>query len=301
MRGRSFGVHFCPRFSVVARGTSYKLAPAGRSFSGSGGSNRLSVILAGMGAAETEDSSSLERLLKHGVWFYAMLVFVGFIDLYAYYTPFGIRIWSYMSTGEILLSFLSLTGPILVWCIVGAGGLLFFATMSGEEIKKFFIGMNRVLRLTAIFTNNFVKQFVFFIIVAFAWDIALFLSEGQHFFEWTWVGQVVTIAVFASFFAFTPLLRAYGWNKVTRSTGTVFVVLSLIAMSISRRELADGVMNHNLVLNLFSIQTAQGDTLSSEKNMAYVGQCNAAVFIYDRTTKRTIIIPSVQVIRMQVR
>src|SRR5262245_27373424 len=55
----------------------------------------------------------MERILKYASLIYALLVFVGYINLHAYYTPFGIQIWNYLTTGELLLSFLPITLDIM--------------------------------------------------------------------------------------------------------------------------------------------------------------------------------------------
>ncbi|MBL7945289.1 MAG: hypothetical protein JNN32_04435 [Flavobacteriales bacterium] len=61
----------------------------------------------------------MNQLIKYAGVLYALLVFFGYVNLHTYYTSFGIDIWTFLSTSDMLLSFLSFTLPLLWYVTIG--------------------------------------------------------------------------------------------------------------------------------------------------------------------------------------
>ncbi|RLD53884.1 MAG: hypothetical protein DRJ01_18770, partial [Bacteroidetes bacterium] len=55
----------------------------------------------------------MERITKNTPIIYGMLIFLGYFHYWSYFNHFDIDISSFLTTGELLLSFLRLTIPII--------------------------------------------------------------------------------------------------------------------------------------------------------------------------------------------
>jgi len=64
-----------------------------------------------------------QRMIQHGPLLYAVLVFVGFIHQHAFHRQFGIDVWTYLSTSELLLSFMPLSLGIMAAIALVVSGM----------------------------------------------------------------------------------------------------------------------------------------------------------------------------------
>jgi hypothetical protein len=71
----------------------------------------------------------MQKAIKYLPLFYPLLVLIGFLNYHTFYKCFDIEIASYLTTGELLLSFLPLTIPILLFLAY------FFLLLTGALIS----------------------------------------------------------------------------------------------------------------------------------------------------------------------
>ena len=79
----------------------------------------------------------MKKALEYTPLIYAGLVFIGYMNLHVYYSQFSIPIWSYLSLGELLLSFLPLTLALLASLVPLAFLFLLTSEKKPESLAEF--------------------------------------------------------------------------------------------------------------------------------------------------------------------
>lgn len=64
-----------------------------------------------------QSDNLLDKVLKYATLIYAALILIGYWNVHVYYTSFGVDIWAFLTTGELLLSFLRMVFDIMIFAV----------------------------------------------------------------------------------------------------------------------------------------------------------------------------------------
>lgn len=262
----------------------------------------------------------MERILKYTPLAYAALVFIGFANLQSYYSAFGIQIWTYLSTGELLLSFLSITGPLL-WAgllisMQGAGmfqqlwtdahilqGINDWNRSNKEKLREAF-GKARtpMNRAGLIVTGVLSLTLSYGVVVFFAlWTLSLlgYLHDGELW----WFDELFFVIcapfVVALLFLFVRNQSMHNKKESVRiahwTALGAFLVVLLCAHS---RRAGERVISAGRFQPVTII--TDRDTIATNGVLVYAGKCNASVFLYNKEKEASVIIPTTSILLMEV-
>jgi len=257
------------------------------------------------GTATHPQKSPVRELLDNGSWLYAVLVFVGFLDLHSYYSAFGISIWAYLSVGELLLSFLTLTGPLLF--LISFLLLVVFITMRGTDksdtIDKVLEGIkSSYSNVKNLWWQKFIRGSTMVAFGLIAWGVPVFLITTWIYLA---VGETLVRALVLLIIALALLLVLFvlvaqhiGKGRSTRLkfTGSAFVVVLVLLMCLLNRFRAENRIQYGGNDKVF-IETKEHAFTTSD-TLCYIGQCNAAVFLWDLKAECAVIVPTSEIILM---
>ncbi len=262
----------------------------------------------------------MERILKYAPLAYAALVFIGFANLQSYYSAFGIQIWTYMSTGELLLSFLSITGPLL-WAGIlismqGAG--MFQQLWTDAHIlqgihdwnlsnkKRLRVAFGKVgtpkqragLIGTGLLSLTFSYGLVVFLVI---WTVSLlgYLRDGE-----LWLFDELFFVISAPFVVALLFIFVRNQSMHTKK-GAVRVAhwtalgafLLVLLCAHSRRD-GERVISGGRFQPVTII--THRDTIATNGVLVYAGKCNGSVFLYNKEKKASVIVPASDILLMEV-
>lgn len=234
----------------------------------------------------------LENILKYGGWYYAFFVLLGFVELQAYYSAFGIEIWTYLGVGEILLSFLSTVGTLL-YVTATFLGQFFLHKDSGAGVSTLINHKHhsKVYNVTKwILAVGVPATFLMQASYLFKGSNSVVPYDVMKWFVYLMGGALIgrTLGLYEG----GSQLRDYGsWALVTIS---FFVIWLCAGKRHSGEELKLSGSRTEIVLITCS------DTLATSDRLVYVGRCNAVTFLYDREVKYTRVVDNGQVIQSMV-
>lgn len=262
----------------------------------------------------------MERILKYAPLAYAALVFIGFANLQSYYSAFGIQIWTYLSTGELLLSFLSIAGPLL-WAGVlitmqGAGmfhqlwtdahilGVIQGWNSANKERLREGIDKGRALKERAWLLGAGLMSLTFsygLLVFLALWTVSLlgYLRDGE-----LWIFDELFYVISAPFVS--ALLFLYVRNRSMHTKEKAVRIAHWIALGAflmvllctqSRRD-GERVIS-GAGFQPVTIITHR-DTIVTNRVLVYAGKCNGAVFLYNKEKKAAVIVPAIDIRLMEV-
>jgi len=279
--------------------------------------------------AKTDKPVGLYARLKNSLpLLYVLLVFVGFLRLHAYYRQFGIDIWTYLSTAEMLLSFLPLSLGIMTFIALAVAGFSIqiphkhkheharHASTRRERRankpsrkytqerawRRFRMSFRRRMFGSAFLWAFQIILYVFFYLFTFA-GIALMgiIVNGTtlHWLESSWFFGLVPLWLL-SFFGI--LMNASDDTDDPWFKGIVASALFLLGtattyqISVNR---ALDVLAHPL--NTTATITTSTETITTDSLLVYVGKLQGAVFLYDKRTQIGSAIPMSTVERIDLK
>lgn len=251
-------------------------------------------------------------------YLYALLIFIGYINYFTYYTFFGINIIDYLTFGELLLSFLNLTIPLL---ILGAFLLfiLIFAQVSFVSKSKEYIEHYRETtygdntdvfkgsfkNIKAIFKNKkwktfntyfslllFTFQFIFSSII-FIFLIAYPFELLAHIFGGVFIYDVhpilLIILSFVWFMTFDDVLkRIFNEREIRSAIFNTSIILCFIGVItfINRSRAKNILENHksDKVEFLFG-----QEEIKTDSTQFYIGQTQGYIFLRQIKDSATVI------------
>lgn len=266
----------------------------------------------------------MERILKNTPLIYALLVFIGFVDLRSYYGYFGIEIWTYLSVGELLLSFLPRTIPIMLVLLafvaieaatIGKSKGVMETLISvhleepvevkSDEQKKreaVLAGLVIVALLVLAFRKEtwrtkatkwslgFFAFVVPILMVLYVVNLILAVCLGYEFLGSAWWWAILAFLWIPFFLIYmlgsesTRMNRP--WRLVKAVVVCAFCLLLLWAKNaVDAQRRIDGFADKTVSI------TTESVIYQSSENLVYVGKCNTAIFLYDRAKGAVIVVP----------
>lgn len=259
----------------------------------------------------------MKKIIENIPLFSACLIFVGFLNYEFFYRHFNIKIASYLTSTELIFSFLPLTLPfiiVFIWLVV-------FVSVDFAAPRKRKPNASKVK-----------PPFYFLASVKSVWRTFQYSKSRKHKSKWDKAGQVVPLFLFLVFsigtFIFRILFIGYvlfslsdsgvHFLKFSYLVGfSVFWILLLYA-SLDRRQREDGTTNYTALANLivvvilvvllkyknredaenilsgnpkFSSCILVNDQLiETDSTLVYVGQTAEYIFIYDRVQRQNNVI-----------
>ncbi len=246
---------------------------------------------------------------------YALLVFIGFYNYYVFYSYFDIEIASFLTLGELLLSFLPFTFPILILASVFAVLYLLviikWAIDKNNESEKEEDGPNDFVfklsnapkqiisilkekRWKLVNTYLFILIFLFQFIISLGIVVFLFLffihfldriigmdSYFQVPIGGLFVVGLIWISIFDSF-----VIRAFKGHAEIKKLARVILALflSIGLISIDNRDKALNILNGHPEFEVsFEYNNVKKETNS---NLVFIGITEKYIFIRDIKLKK---------------
>ncbi|MBK6825601.1 MAG: hypothetical protein IPG86_01330 [Chitinophagaceae bacterium] len=240
----------------------------------------------------------------------ALLIFVGYLDIYIYYNEFGINISTYLTTGELILSFLPLTIPLLI--LVSFFFIPAIGVLTSEQGKHSRQNENRVKpkeytkmaarnlkRVWKIIRQKRVRRPVLLFLFTLLEIIRLVYGIFYHIFFFTFI-LLFFISVFTSekrvavpiliWIIFTILWYLFFDDEIKREnrnleainniSAIIACVLFLGLVSIHKKDKAFLVLNGRQDFKVkFVYDTTKVET---DTSVVYIGKTNEYLFLRER-------------------
>ncbi len=257
--------------------------------------------------------SLIDTVLKLGPWVYGALVLIGFLRLHSYYHVFGIEIWTYLSTGELLLSFLNITGSMTAMIIVL--GVMMWASVQresrsdtdaidllGKWMMSQFTKLARVwgdpsltllkkgILVVAFFTLGMLLPLAVALAIAGPICVVLGMYDEQPIPPALLWEMGVVLAMMFTFLMYVDLMRQR-FNPWQYIFLTVSLSLALLVFTNFSRRIAREEMIGNRTVQGVTIATSDL-YYATNTNLIYLGKCNASVFLYNRSDSTAIVVPT---------
>ena len=234
-----------------------------------------------------------------------LVILLGYLNLYFYYFFFGIEIYNFLDTAEIIFSFSSLIPTSLILVTMYTFGEYFRYLNREEEEAK----MKRIIermekeklepkKEKKTFSFN-IKNRILRKLVLFA--VTIFL---------TLISQLMLLLVFAALASIQ--VTSSSWNLIFELTFAILlmIVYVLYPRQASKQKLYFGMTvlfalflvirnnaAHNSVINgnprySANIQMHDGTLMTSNDSIAYIGSTRQYHFFHDIKTKENFIIPN---------
>ena len=272
----------------------------------------------------------MDRLIKSVPIIYPLLIFSGYIDYVSYYRQFHISIVSYLTTTELLLSFLTITGPLLfLLLLVSIGFIIKLSAVSAGEIGQTIAGANTeshaaivgfirvypqilkgIKNIKGTFSSIFFLIFdiahflislaglIFFVIYFFI--ISPFLVESNPM-----GGPVLDFGFILSFFWFLLLLNMViaATDRLKKPISTqifsAFAIVSFLSLlAIYNKQessrILQGTPKFQVSLDL------NEKVISTDSSFLYVGKTEKFFFFFDKKNNRNVIFPTEHVTKIQI-
>lgn len=260
----------------------------------------------------------MKNFFSNSAFLSALLIFVGYLNVYIYYNEFGINISTYLTTGELLLSFLPLTIPLLILAsFFFIPTLDVLTTESGKSRKyesrvkekelfrmavKNLTGVWKILRqkrvrrpiLLFFFTILEIVRlaygtfyYIFLVIFLLPFSISVFASDYRF------------PAPIAVWIFFTLLWYVFLDDQIKKKDRDIKAVndISVIVVGVLFLGLVSIYNKDKAFLVLSGRQdfkvSFQYDTMKVEtdSNLVYIGKTNEYLFLRDRSARKNKIYP----------
>lgn len=251
-------------------------------------------------------------------YIYALLIFLGFYNYYSYYIHFDIKIATFLTPGELLLSFLPLTLPIVVIVVIlvvlHIKAIVEISSESKEKLKKndreiipdlFILGSVWRNLKESISAQNF-KSFsgVFFIFldvlgIIIGIGIILFFIGFIFYFLLSIEGKYVNPSIvdliiygFLWFIIFDELTElAYNNNMKAMNISRFFMLILFTVglINISNANNAKEILNgKNKREILFEYNNV---IIKTDSNLVYIGKTEKYFFLRNLNGKQNYLYP----------
>lgn len=259
----------------------------------------------------------MNAILKYLPVISAFLIFIGYINYTGYYRFFDIEIVSYLTTGELLLSFLPLTKGIIVLfifiSIIVISELVSLNTAKNDSKDKLEHSRGASLSIF-MFASNYkalrenlkekrwktlwdllriafeivgcvvgIASILFFILF-FLVGVGLIIDSKPYPYDN--FGLIVTLSLFWFMLLFDVIHRAETRDRLKNSSmlyGIFFIVCFLYFITIWNKNEALRVLKGDPEKQVSFIYDSK--TVKTDSNLVYVGKTAEYLFIRDRTTK----------------
>jgi hypothetical protein len=254
------------------------------------------------------------------------LIFLGFLNYSFYYGCFGIDITSFLTTGELLLSFLKLTIPMLIICaiislyIIGpiVNIILFNESIKDKEEKAdkpLFINEHWKMFIKECKERGF-RKFLDYVITIFdlielikVLAIQIFLLGFPILFYHTIVSdkpylintQLIIALSILWFLMLTLALARLQERRGVNYRGIAILFLSALFISliyISNRQNATNILKGNPEYNVSVF--LNNDTIVTDSIRVYIGKTDKFVFIRNLDKKRNEIFSVSNIVRLDI-
>jgi hypothetical protein len=249
---------------------------------------------------------------------YALLIFLGFYNYYSFYNFFDINIASFLTSGELLLSFLPLTIPIIgiliiltlfyIRTIVALSIVKSNESLASEKkrIPDLFIFGDSIKNLKVFFkdkTMKFSKYWLmiflnifglilgFFFILFFIGYIFYFLLclEGKYV-----VPLIPSLLIFGIFWfiLFDELIDKVINNREVKDISRYFllIVFVIVLIRISNENKAKELINGDNRANITF--EYNNEIIKSDSNIVFVGKVERYLFLRNLKESQNIIYPA---------
>lgn len=272
----------------------------------------------------------MQKILKYLPLFSALLILIGYLNYYSFYKCFDIEISSYLTTGELLLSFLPLTVPILII-------LLFFFFMltgvlvalpfkkdkeiddSGDDIVSLTLFFHSLKRLSDDLKNDKLSKFYkvgFFPVHVISLIIGLFFIAFFGFYlftivEYTILGnsefKIPALILILSSLLWIPLIfdiinRIYNNpNKDTLQNLKfgfvlfIFITLVVITNKESAFNIKHGRPKYNITMELAD------STINSDTTFVFLGKTKDYLFLRDLKENKNVMYSTTYIKRLELK
>jgi len=272
----------------------------------------------------------MDKIIKLIPIIYPLLLFSGYIDYVSYYRQFHISIVGYLTSTELLLSFLNITAPLLYLllfiCIflilklseVSTGytnkttvivepepyvyilGFIKVFKQLREEIKNIKINFISIFFLFVDIIRFFISiaALIFFIVYFFV--IVVFLAESR-----TMGGTVLDFGFIFSIIWFLLLLnmvsaaterlkQPYSTQIFLASAAISFLSLVAIFNKQEASRILQGSSKHQVSLNIGE------KIINTDSNFLYVGKTEKYFFFFNKKSSRNEIFPTEGVNKIEI-
>lgn len=273
----------------------------------------------------------MDKITKLLPLIYPLLIFSGYLDYVTYYRQFHLSIVSYLTTTELLLSFLNITAPLLYLVLIGSIYFLVELSAIGSgrkdqtsvnpepELTIYIYAFPKIykeiLADIKIFKLNF--KTIFFLIlnvVRFFVSVALLVFFVFYFFVLMPLlvdSKVIPGVLLSSSFALSFIWFSLLLNIVTCATfkmnkphsiniflgASIITFLSLIAIYNKQEasKILEGISKYEVILS-------QNDkVIKTDSNFLYVGKTEKYFFFFDRKNYKNAIYPAEQITMIELK
>ncbi|HZJ36992.1 MAG TPA: hypothetical protein VFD29_10245 [Gillisia sp.] len=260
------------------------------------------------------------KLFYNTTLIYALLIFIGFLNTYSYYSEFGIEIVSFLTTGELLLSFLPLTLPILILVAFAVLFYIILLTQSAYNIsfpvnnyvgdepndfifnlknapKQLIAGIREISPKSAKFYLNiliFMFQFIvslavllflFFYVIIFITEFLPRANQPSNLAGQLWLGGIFWIWLFDSF-----LVRSYKErDNLWLARIFLFLSLSISCMWSNSKKKAIEIISGN-PQQIVEFQY-EGNQIVSGPKVLFIGATEKYIFFRNIEKNKNLIYP----------
>lgn len=224
---------------------------------------------------------AMKRVLEYTSLIYALMVFVGFLNMNTYFGYFGIDIHTHLSVGELLMSFLPMT-EFLMWM---SGVWVYMLLLNnGTEWVLDKVKSKASPRwqkwgwaLPAIVALLFVSMFVFGLWINIEMVYALF-TERHMYMESRWIAGALfwPLLVLALGWFIGETTKRQGWKYLGIVCAAISGLIFLVSWNYASATKVIVGKGPGVVIEL------DGRTIRTDQTWAYIGKCNEAVFLWDR-------------------
>lgn len=252
-----------------------------------------------------------------------ILIFIGFLNYSFFYNQFGIEISSYLTTGELILSFLRLTislviilGILSVYFIAGIAGIIIVNIGDQDESDA----ANQDLFINEVIRNviNNIKERTYKSVGDYLWTILDLISIlisvighlfiiGYLFFVYNQVissepyllsGNLTIVVGIIWYFYLSIFFKKLGTRRNHNYKIIQYVLLSIITLSIiyiSNKEKAmyiiNGTPEYEVTLYM------QSDTISTDSTLYFIGKTKDYCFLRVKSDSSNIIFSTEEIRR----
>lgn len=245
----------------------------------------------------------MKKLTRYLPIIYAVLIFIGYLNYVSFYKYFDIDISVYLTTSELLFSFLRISIPILV----GIG--LMFAYVSAllmldpkdrrNEVQRTLTLDNNVLVLKVLFNANSYKSRkglynLFEVMLGFLLGLALtifqvvfpFLLWGSSVFnyasplkiDFTWY-FLLSWVWYYSFHKYVGMHK-FNYQSFLKILGAIIMMIGNLWLfnKLAAKDLLSGKVSYDVCLELDS------NKICTDSTLVFVGQTKDFIFLRNLTT-----------------
>ena len=236
-------------------------------------------------------STGWSELVNHVALVYAGLIFVGYLDAHTYFMQYGIQVWSYLSTGELLLSFLPLTPTLVFWL---AGLLIAAAFLVRDKSASLFKPWDSMLTEEHGGKRwNFMHWVTALMVLAVLMMLGIIVtgrSAGHNTFYITFMFICGLIFYYLFMMSQWYSTKNRIWADATILGWMALGVFYMITLNYTKAtHFKQGHPEYFLTLTLSDGVYQSGDT------SVYVGRTASTYFFYDRSDSTVTTIPTSEV------